>query len=59
MKLLVAGFLFAVLSTVAASIGFAVWDGHFSLRDPAMRPIHYDTKYDLSTQRRIPAEQGR
>jgi hypothetical protein len=59
MKLLVAGFLFAVMSTVAASIGFAVWDGHFTLRDPAMRAIHYDTKYDLSTQRRIPAEQRR
>jgi hypothetical protein len=59
MKLLVAGFLLAVLSTAAASIGFAVWDGHFSLRDPQMRAIHYDTRYDLSTQRRIPAEQRR
>jgi hypothetical protein len=59
MKLLVAGFLFAVLSTVAASIGFAVWDGRFSLRDPQVRAIHYDTRYDLSTQRRMPAEQRR
>jgi hypothetical protein len=59
MKLLVAGFLLAVLSTVAASIGFALWDGHFSLRDPQMRAIHYDTQYDLSTQRRQPAEPRR
>lgn len=49
----------AVLSTVAASIGFALWDGHFIQRDPALRAIHYDTKYDLSAQRRQPAEPRR
>ena len=43
MKLIVAGFVLAVLSTVAASIGFALWDGHFIQRDPALRAIHYDT----------------
>ena len=59
MKLIVAGFVLAVLSTVAASIGFAVWDGHFIQRDPAVRAIHYDTKYDLSAQRRQPAEPRR
>ena len=61
MKLLIAAFLLAVLSTVAASIGFALWDGHYSLRDPhpQLRAIHYDTQYDMSAQRRIPAEQRR
>ena len=55
MKLLIAGFVLAMLSTAGASIGFAVWDGRFH-RDTAVRPIHYDTKYDLSAQRRVPAE---
>jgi hypothetical protein len=59
MKLLIAGFLFAVFSTVAASVGFALWDGHFSPRETQLRAIHYDTKYDLSAQRRIPVEQRR
>jgi hypothetical protein len=59
MKLLIAAFLLAVLSTVAASIGFALWDGHFGHRDPQLRAIHYDTKYDMSAQRRIPAELAR
>ena len=56
MKLLIAGFLLAMLSTAGASIGFALWDGHFGHREAAVRAIHYDTKYDLSAQRRIPAE---
>jgi hypothetical protein len=56
MKLLIAAFLLAVLSTVAASIGFALWDGHYGHRDLQLRAIHYDTKYDMSAQRRIPVE---
>ena len=59
MKLIVAGFLLAVLSTVAASIGFALWDGHYSHGDPQLRAIHYDTKYDMSAQRRATPEQRR
>jgi hypothetical protein len=55
MKLLIAGFLLAMLGTAGASIGFAVWDGRFH-RDAAVRAIHYDTQYDLSAQRRMPAE---
>ena len=55
MKLLISGFLLAMLSTAGASIGFAVWDGRFH-RDAAVRPIHYDTRYDLSAQRRMPVE---
>jgi hypothetical protein len=54
MKMLIAGFLLAMLSTAGASIGFAVWDGRFH-HDTA-RAIHYDTRYDLSAQRRIPAD---
>jgi hypothetical protein len=56
MKMLIAGFLLAMLGTAGASIGFAVWDGHFSRHDSAVRAIHYDTNYDLSAQRRMPAE---
>jgi hypothetical protein len=59
MKLLIAGFLLAMLSTAGVSIGFALWDGHFSRHDFAVRAIHYDTKYDLSAQRRMPAEPQR
>ena len=29
MKLLIAGFVFAVFSTVAVSVGFALWDGRY------------------------------
>ncbi|MBX9840693.1 MAG: hypothetical protein K2Z80_02675 [Xanthobacteraceae bacterium] len=59
MKLLIATFLLAVLSTVAVGIGFALWDGHYRHRDPQLRAIHYDTKYDMSAQRRMPAESFR
>lgn len=59
MKLIVAAFLLAMLGTVAASMGFALWDGHYRQRDPQLRAIHYDTKYDMSAQRRLPAEQRR
>lgn len=59
MKLIVAGFLIAVLGTAVASVGFAFWDGRYSLRDPQLRAIHYDTRYDMSAQRRIPAERPR
>jgi hypothetical protein len=59
MKLLIAAFLLAVLSTIAASIGFALWDGHYIHRDPQLRAIQYDTKYDMSAQRRMPAEPSR
>lgn len=57
MKLLIAGFLLAMLSTAGASIGFAIWDGRF--HHDTVRAIHYDTRYDLSAQRRIPADAQR
>ena len=42
--------------TAAASIGVALWDGHLGHQDANLRAIHYDTNYDLSAQRRLPAE---
>ena len=56
MKLVIALFTLAVLGTAAASVGFAAWTGHFGHRDATMRAIHYDTNYDLSASRRLPAE---
>jgi hypothetical protein len=49
------GFL-ALAALVVAGVGLNAWMGHISHRDNGLRPIHYDTNYDLSAQRRIPAE---
>ena len=46
----------AVLGTAAACIGIAGWTGHLGHHDANLRAIHYDTNYDLSAQRRLPAE---
>jgi len=56
MKLLIALFALAVLGTAAAGIGIAVQTGHLGHRDASLRAIHYDTSYDLSASRRLPAE---
>ena len=56
MRLVVALFVLAVLGTATASIRFAIWDGHHGHNDASLRAIHYDTSYDLSAQRRAPAE---
>ena len=56
MRLAIGLFLLAVLATATASIVIAVWDGRISQHGATMRPIHYDTNYDLSAQRRIPPE---
>jgi hypothetical protein len=34
----------------------AIGTGHFGHHDASLRAIHYDTTYDLSAQRRLPAE---
>ena len=57
MRLVIALFVLAVLATAATSIGLSIWDGHRGHNDAALRVIHYDTQYDLSAQRRLPAEQ--
>ena len=55
MRLVIALFGAAVVATAATGFGFSVW--HDGLRhDTNVRVIHYDTKYDLSAQRRMPAE---
>ena len=56
MKLVIALFMLAVLGTAAASVGFTAWTGHFGHHDANLRAIHYDTNYDLSASRRLPAE---
>lgn len=56
MKLVIGLFLSAVLAIAASGIGMAIWTGHLGHRDTNLRAIHYDTDYDLSAQRRIPAE---
>jgi hypothetical protein len=59
MKLVMAIFGLAVLTTATISIGFSLWDGRQGHNDAALRAIHYDTNYDLSAQRRIPADRSR
>jgi hypothetical protein len=49
-------FLLAALATASAGIGVAAWTGHLGHHDANLRAIHYDTNYDLTAQRRIPAE---
>jgi hypothetical protein len=56
MRLVIALFLLAVLTAAATTVGFAVWDGRILHRD-SLRTIHYDTKYDMSSQRRRPSAQ--
>ena len=55
MKSVIALFASMMIGT-AAAIGFAVWAGHDGHHDTNLRAIHYDTQYDLSAQRRMPAE---
>jgi hypothetical protein len=56
MKLVIGLFALALLGTAAAGIGFAARIGHFGHHDANLRAIHYDTNYDLSASRRLPAE---
>jgi hypothetical protein len=56
MKLVIGLLTLAVFGTAAAGVGIAAWTGHVGHHDASMRSIHYDTDYDLSAQRRQPAE---
>ena len=57
MKLAVTTFILVVILTASAAIGMAYWDGRLGHRDSNVRAIHYDTHYNLSSQRRVnPAE---
>jgi hypothetical protein len=59
MRLVIALVVLAVLVTAASSVGLSIWDGRIRLNSRAMQAIHYDTQYDLSSQRRVPAEPQR
>ena len=56
MKLVIALFALAVLGNGRCRHRFAAWTGHFGHHDANLRAIHYDTNYDLSAARRLPAE---
>jgi hypothetical protein len=56
MRLVIALSTCALLATAAAAVGIAGWLGHLGRADANLRPIHYDTNYELSAQRRLPAE---
>ena len=56
MRLVIGLFACAVVATATAAIGIAAWTGHLGHHDANLRAIHYDTSYDLSAQRRVPAE---
>jgi hypothetical protein len=56
MKLVIGLCASAALAAAAAVIGIAAWTGHLGRQDANLRAIHYDTNYDLSAQRRMPAE---
>jgi hypothetical protein len=57
MRLLIALFVLAVVAAAAANLGVEMWDGRLGQHDPALRAIHYDTKYEASGQRRIRPEE--
>ena len=40
MKLIIALFALALLTTAATSVGFALWDDH--LHRDTLKPVHYD-----------------
>jgi hypothetical protein len=54
MRLTLTAFVLVVVLTTSAAIGLAYWDRH-GYRDSNVRAIHYDTHYDLSSQRRAGA----
>ncbi|MEA2982357.1 MAG: hypothetical protein QOF91_399 [Alphaproteobacteria bacterium] len=56
MRLVIGLFVSAILAVGAAGVVIAAWTGHVGHHDANLRAIHYDTDYDLSAQRRMPAE---
>jgi hypothetical protein len=52
MRLATTTFVLAVVLTASAAIGLAYLDGRLGHRDGGVRAIHYDTQYNLSSQRR-------
>jgi hypothetical protein len=56
MRLLIAVFVLAVSAAAFADYGIELWDGRFGHHDPALRPINYDSQYEMTGQRRIKTE---
>lgn len=56
MKTVIALFALTAFGVAAAVLSIASSTGHLGHHDANLRTIHYDTKYDLSAQRRMPAE---
>lgn len=52
MRFTLTAFVLALTLAVSAAIGMAYLDGRLGHRDSGVRAIHYDTHYDLSSQRR-------
>jgi hypothetical protein len=59
MRWVIGLFVMTLLATAAAGVSLAFWEGHLGHHDAAVRQIHYDSKYDLSAQRRMPAAPNR
>ena len=52
MKFVGTTFVLALIFTATAAIGVAYWDGRLGHHDAGTRAIHYDTNYNMSSQRR-------
>lgn len=48
-------FVLVVIMAATAAVGMAFWDGRLGHRDAGVRAIHYDTQYNISSQRRMRA----
>ena len=52
MKLTATTFVLALIVTASTAVGVAYWDGRLGHHDAGTRAIHYDTNYNVSSQRR-------
>jgi hypothetical protein len=52
MRLAATAFVLVVVLTATAAIGMAYLDGRLGHRDGNVRAIHYDSNYNISSQRR-------
>ena len=59
MRWIIGLFVTTILATFTAGVGFAVWEGRIGHHDGARRVIHYDSQYEMSSQRRLPADWNR
>ena len=52
MRWLIALFAVALMATVTAGVGYSFWEGRLGGVHSPVRAIHYDLRYDLSSQSR-------